>query len=150
MDKNVFNVNNILFDHESKTQEDAFKFLADNVNRLGYSNAADSFFTGLVNREKESTTGFKNGIAIPHSNDDSVLKPGLFVVKFDNAIEWNALDKKPVTVAISLSIPKDGSKEHLRLLSKIARKLMDEEFTNTILKNDDPDVLAQAIDEIEN
>lgn len=150
MDKNVFNVNNILFDHESKTQEDAFKFLADNVNRLGYSNAADSFFAGLVNREKESTTGFKNGIAIPHSNDDSVLKPGLFVVKFDNAIEWNALDKKPVTVAISLSIPKDGSKEHLRLLSKIARKLMDEEFTNTILKNDDPDVLAQAIDEIEN
>lgn len=149
MDKNIFNKNNILFDHESKTQEDAFKFLASNVNRLGYSESAIGFFDGLVNREKESTTGFKNGIAIPHSNDDSVLKPGLFVVKFDNAIEWNALDKKPVTMAISLSIPKDGSKEHLRLLSKIARKLMDEEFTNTILKNDDPDILAQAINEIE-
>ena len=101
-----------------------------------------------MNREKETTTGFKNGIAIPHSNDASVKRPGLFVIKFDHQIEWNALDKKPVQVAIALSIPQEGSKEHLRLLSEIARKLMDEDFTKIILENDDPDILAQAINEI--
>lgn len=148
MDKSIFTKENIFFDHESTTQEEAFKFLATNVTEQGFSSSVDGFFEGLKNREKESTTGFKNGIAIPHSNDDSVLKAGLFVVKFDNPIEWNSLDKKPIRVAISLSIPKDGSKEHLKLLSQIARKLMDEDFTNTILNNDDPETLAQLIDQI--
>ncbi|MGX7043610.1 PTS sugar transporter subunit IIA [Pediococcus acidilactici] len=148
MDANVFSKANILFDHDSQTQEEAFHAIAEHVNKLGYADSVDSFFTGLMNREKETTMGFKNGIAIPHSNDASVKRPGLFVIKFDHQIEWNALDKKPVQVAIALSIPQEGSKEHLRLLSKIARKLMDEDFTKIILENDDPDILAQAINEI--
>jgi PTS system fructose-specific IIA component len=148
MDKSIFNKENIWFDHKSATQEEAFKFLAQHVTKLGYANSIEGFNQGLIDREKESTTGFKNGIAIPHSNNESVLKPGLFVVKFDNDIEWNALDKKPIKVAIALSIPKNGAKEHLRLLSKIARKLMDEEFTKKILENDNPDILAETINEI--
>jgi Phosphotransferase system mannitol/fructose-specific IIA domain (Ntr-type) len=96
----------------------------------------------------ESTTGFKDGIAIPHSNDDSVDKPGLFLIKFTNGIEWKALDDKPIKVAFVLSIPKNGSTEHLKLLSKIARKLMDDEFRQNILDSDDQEVLSEAINQI--
>lgn len=148
MEKEIFNQANIFFDNESQTQDEAFQSIAKFVSDNGYSTSENDFYEGLKNRENESTTGFKDGIAIPHSNDDSVVKPGLFLVKFSNAIEWDALDKKPITVAFVLSIPKNGSTEHLKLLSKIARKLMDENFRQTILENEDKVVLATTVDEI--
>lgn len=148
MDKEIFNNENIFYDNDSKTQDEAFQSIANFVAERGYSSSADGFYQGLKAREQESTTGFKDGIAIPHSNDDSVTKPGLFLIKFDNAIEWDALDKKPIRVAFVLSIPKNGSTEHLKLLSKIARKMMDDEFRQTVLESNDNAVLFETINQI--
>lgn len=148
MDKAIFTQENIFFDNDSQTQDEAFQSIAKFVSEKGYSSSETDFYEGLKNREKESTTGFKDGIAIPHSNDNSITKPGLFLAKFAHPIEWDALDKKPINVAFVLSIPKDGSTEHLKLLSKIARKLMDENFRQTILENEDKGILADTVDEI--
>lgn len=148
MDKAIFDETHIYYDHESQTQAVAFANVAKFVADCGYVASADQYCQGLKDREIEATTGFKNGIAIPHSNDDSVLKPGLFLVKFDHGIEWRALDKQPIKLGFFLTIPKAGATEHLKLLSKIARKLMDEEFSQTVIENDDRDVLAAAIEEI--
>lgn len=148
MDKEIFNKENIFYDQNSNTQDEAFRSIGKFVAEKGYSNSADAFYKGLKAREVESTTGFKDGIAIPHSNDDSVDKPGLFLIKFTNGIEWKALDDKPIKVAFVLSIPKNGSTEHLKLLSKIARKLMDDEFRQNILDSDDQEVLSEAINQI--
>lgn len=148
MNSEIFSKANILFDNESTTQDESFKKIAQFVVQQGYSDSPDSFYVGLKNRETESTTGFKDGIAIPHSNDDSVQKPGLFLIKLAQGIEWQALDGKSIKVAFVLSIPKNGSTEHLKLLSKIARKLMDDEFRNTILTTDDITVLTETIEKI--
>ncbi|ETY72882.1 PTS cellobiose transporter subunit IIA [Lactiplantibacillus fabifermentans T30PCM01] len=148
MEKDIFNKTHIFYDHESKSQAEAFENVAKFVAECGYVSDAAQYCQGLKDREVEATTGFKNGIAIPHSNDASVLKPGLFLVKFDHGIEWNALDKQPITLGFFLTIPKDGATEHLKLLSKIARKLMDKNFSQTVIENDDPDILTAAIEEI--
>lgn len=148
MEISIFNQEHIFYDHDSKTQDEAFLNVAKFIKDCGYVSNSDEFYQGLKTREVESTTGFKNGIAIPHSNDGSVLKPGLFLVKFDNKIDWNALDGEPIKVGFFLSIPKDGAREHLKLLSKIARKLMDDEFRDDVLKNSDPEKLTQTIEKI--
>ena len=148
MEKEIFTAENIIFDDLSKTQDEAFQNIAQFVFEQGYSSSANDFYEGLKTRERESTTGFKDGIAIPHSNDSSVLKPGLFLIKFSNAIEWESLDKKPIQVAFVLSIPKNGSTEHLKLLSKIARKLMDDEFRQKILDSQEVTILASTVEEI--
>ncbi|MDO1604495.1 PTS sugar transporter subunit IIA [Lactobacillus sp. YT155] len=148
MEKDIFNEKNILIDSTSTTQDQAFKSIAELVAGNDYATSADEFYEGLKNRELETTTGFKNGIAIPHSNDDSVLKTGLFFIKFSNPIEWNALDKKPVDTALALSIPKNGGKEHLKILSSVARKLMDEEFTNSLKEETDIKKIVELINEI--
>jgi len=148
MEQAIFNKTHIFYDHNSKTQAEAFANVAKFVQTAGYVTDAGLFCQGLKDREIEATTGFKNGIAIPHSNDDSVRKPGLFLVKFDHGIEWQALDKQPITLGFFLTIPKAGATEHLKLLSKIARKLMDEEFSRTVIESNDPDILTAAIEEI--
>ncbi|MGR3741895.1 PTS sugar transporter subunit IIA [Companilactobacillus sp. DQM5] len=148
MEESIFNKNNILIDSTSKTQDEAFRNIAKLVKKNGYTLSDEKFYLGLKTREGETTTGFKNGIAIPHSNDSSVIKTGLFYIKFTNSIEWNALDKKPVNMAIALSIPKNGGKEHLRILSTVARKLMNEEFIQRLKNENNLDKIVQLINEI--
>lgn len=149
MDSKIFKEDHILFDESAKTQEEAFQVIVDIAFEKGYVSDKEVFFEGLKDREKEATTGFKEGIAIPHSKDASVIKPGMFLIKFKNSIDWQALDKKPVNTAFALTIPEEGAAEHLKLLSLIARKLIDTDFREGILANNDTKKLASIIDTID-
>ena len=73
----------------------------------------------------------------------------IFLIKFKQAIPWQALDQKPVKVAFGLTIPEQGATEHLKLLSLIARKLIDPDFREGVLTQDDPEKLTAIIDQIE-
>ncbi|WP_314576355.1 fructose PTS transporter subunit IIA [Enterococcus gilvus] len=149
MNKEVFNQNHILFDETAATQEEAFKCIAKFAYDEGFVSDEQGYFEGLKARELEATTGFKDHIAIPHCKSRVNKKPGLFLVKFKQAIPWNALDNQPIKVAFALTIPEEGATEHLKLLSLIARKLIDKEFREGVLQQDDPEVLTGIIDQID-
>lgn len=149
MNKTVFNQDHILFDQTSTTQEEAFKSIAKFAYESGFVSDEQLYFEGLKAREQEATTGFKDHIAIPHCKSSVNKKPGLFLIKFEQAIPWNALDQKPVKVAFGLTIPEEGATEHLKLLSLIARKLIDQDFRAGVLEQDDPAVLAEIINQID-
>lgn len=145
----VFNKGHVLFDEKSSTQDEAFERIAELANELGFVTSSASFERDLKEREAEATTGFKDGIAIPHGKSNDVLKSGVFVIKYSNPIEWNALDQKPVEVAIALTIPEEGGQEHLKILSKISRKLLDKEFIRGLKESTNTDEIVNIINEIE-
>lgn len=149
MDTSVFDKQHIHFNTSAKTQDEAFREIAHIAFKEGFVDNEEEYFKGLWERENEATTGFQDGIAIPHSKSKTCLKPGIFLIKFEEAIEWNALDEQPIHVAIALTIPFDGGQEHLRILSKIARKLIDEEFRNALKHSMDRDELYEVISAIE-
>ncbi|MGX7184161.1 PTS sugar transporter subunit IIA [Enterococcus pallens] len=148
MNAEVFNKDHILVDQTATTQEEAFQVIADFADQLGFVQDKQAYLEGLKEREKEATTGFKDHIAIPHCKSTTNLKPGMFLVKFEQAIPWNALDGKPVNVAFALTIPEEGSAEYLKLLSLIARKLIDQNFREGVLNETDPEKLTEIIDQI--
>ena len=86
MNKEVFNRSHILFDETATTQEEAFKSLAKFAYNAGFVADETAYFEGLKAREKEATTGFKDHIAIPHCKSSVNKKPGLFLIKFKQAI----------------------------------------------------------------
>ncbi len=149
MNNQIFNEANIVFDETATTQEEAFQIIADVAYQNGYVKSAADFVEALKLREQESTTGFKDGIAIPHGKSETVLRPGLLLVKYKTPIEWQALDQKSVQVALALTIPVEGASEHLKILSLIARKLIDDGFRETLITANDPAELVQLMDEIE-
>ncbi|GAX46895.1 PTS sugar transporter subunit IIA [Pseudolactococcus reticulitermitis] len=149
MNKEVFNKEHILFDTTAKTQEEAFGVIAKFAHSLGAVDNELEYFEGLKEREAEATTGFKDHIAIPHCKHKTNLRPGMFFVKFANEIPWHSLDGKPVKVALALTIPEEGATEHLKLLSLIARKLIDDQFREAILSENNPNHLTEIIDKID-
>lgn len=142
-DDTVFSNENVFIDTTSTTQDEAFKFIAQKAFELGYASDKEAFYKGLLKRESEVTTGLKDGIAIPHSNDSSALKPGLIVVKFTHDIEWSSLDGSQVNTAFALVVPENGADNHLKMLSAIATELMDDTYRNQIADANDTDELYQ-------
>ncbi|HIY91811.1 PTS sugar transporter subunit IIA [Companilactobacillus sp. HBUAS56275] len=91
---------------------------------------------GLLKREEEGTTGFTDGLAIPHATLKSLDDPKVGVITFTDPIEWESLDGEGVKAAFVLLTPENGENNvHLKMLSQLSRNLMKEEFVKNIQNN---------------
>ncbi|GKQ42142.1 PTS fructose transporter subunit IIA [Companilactobacillus sp. RD055328] len=108
--------------------------------------------SGLLAREEEGTTGFTDGIAIPHTQVPDLDDARIGVVTFANPVAWESLDGKDIEIATVLLTPNgNGNQDHLKLLSMLSRKLMNEEFVSELHENKhDQNALFNMIAEIVN
>jgi mannitol/fructose-specific phosphotransferase system IIA component (Ntr-type) len=82
----------------------------------------------VIRREKESTTGFGHGFALPHGKSYGVKEPCFAVGRSIDGIKWESFDKKPVNFIILLAVPnQEAGTSHLEILSLISGKLVSEE-----------------------
>jgi PTS system nitrogen regulatory IIA component len=77
----------------------------------------------LLKREEFGSTGTGNGVAIPHARISIVQRPLGYLVRLDKAIEFDAIDGRPVDLVFVLLLPGDPKGEHLNALACVARKL---------------------------
>lgn len=141
----MFSLNNIEFNSNVKTKDDALHFIGSFAESAGIVKSSKAYYKGMKKREKDVTTGFKDGIAIPHCKHKTVIKPSLMLVKFNHPIEWESMDDKPVHITFALAIPEGKNQEHLQVLSTISRSLIDEEFTKSILAASSKEDMYQLI-----
>jgi nitrogen PTS system EIIA component len=82
----------------------------------------------LTERERLGSTGFGNGVAIPHGKlAESKSIVGLFV-QLAQPIEFQAIDDLPVDLIFCLLSPPDAGAEHLKALAMVSRWLRDPGF----------------------
>lgn len=129
---NLVTEKEVIFDVNVTSQKEALQVLASIAFDQGLVDDAKTFFAELCKREEEGTTGFGNGIAIPHARHSCVKKAGILFIRSRNKLEWNAIDGEPVTACVCLIAPDDKNDFHLKTLSKFARKLIHEEFVETL------------------
>lgn len=81
---------------------------------------APDIFESLVAREKLGSTGFGNGIAIPHCRLAGCSVPVCALLRLDAPVDFDALDGAPVDLLFVLLVPDAATEEHLELLRQIA------------------------------
>lgn len=84
---------------------------------------AHDIFENLIARERLGSTGFGNGIAIPHCRLAGCSVPLCALVRLDMPIDYDALDGAPVDLLFVLLVPEAATEEHLELLRQIAALL---------------------------
>mgnify|MGYP002142815101 FL=1 len=84
---------------------------------------AQDIFENLIAREKLGSTGFGNGIAIPHCRLPGCQAPISAVLHLDTAVDFDAIDGAPVDLLFVLLVPEAATDEHLELLRQIASML---------------------------
>jgi PTS system nitrogen regulatory IIA component len=103
-------------------------------------------FDFLLAREALGSTGVGDGIAIPHVRNPVVLhvsKPAITLCFLQNAVDFAAIDGKPVDTVFSLVT--HTIRSHLFLLSKLSAALHDKAFRETILRRaSQAEILAEV------
>ena len=116
-----------LVEEKLENKEQLLRLIAQKAAELGYVDSESDCYRGLLERERQQSTGFEDGFAIPHCKDQTVKEPRLLIFKTP-PIPWDTLDGRPVQFSFVLLIPEQSAAEHLKYLSKIAKSLLDEEY----------------------
>jgi nitrogen PTS system EIIA component len=79
----------------------------------------------LNEREQLGSTGFGQGVAIPHAKIEGLVQIyGLFA-RLSEAVDYKAIDSRPVDLVFLLLSPPDAGAEHLKALAAISRVTRD-------------------------
>ena len=140
-------VENVFVAENFASRDEALSFVSNQAVKAGVAGDADAVMNAFLAREAEGTTGMMEGFAIPHAKSDAITEAAVIVVKDDSGVTgWDTMDGAPVNVAIALLIPgAQAGTTHLKILSKVAEALMDEDFRATVKGSSDAVEIAKTI-----
>ena len=140
-------VENVFVAEDFASRDEALSFISNQAVKAGIASDADAVMNAFLAREAEGTTGMMEGFAIPHAKSDAITEAAVIVVKDESGVTgWDTMDGAPVNVAIALLIPgAQAGTTHLKILSKVAEALMDEDFRGTVKGSTDAAEIAKTI-----
>jgi len=102
-------------------------------------------YEALIAREKLGSTGFGNGIAIPHCRLEGCTTPVSALLHLKEKIDFDAIDGAPVDLLFVLLVPKAATDAHLELLRQIASMLDRKEVRDKLRSADSNEALYQVV-----
>lgn len=140
-------VENVFVAEDFASRDEALSFVSNQAVKAGLADDADAVMNAFLAREAEGSTGMMEGFAIPHAKSDAITDAAVIVVKDDSGVTgWDTMDGAPVNVAIALLIPgAQAGTTHLKILSKVAEALMDEDFRAIVKGSSDAAEIAKTI-----
>lgn len=102
--------------------------LLDVAIRAGKVIERKSALKDLIEREQYLSTGFENGLAVPHAKTEAVREMVLVFGVSREGIEFDSLDGKPTHYIFLLLSPMDTSGPHIQILALIARNFQNSDI----------------------
>ncbi len=132
----------ILKESQITTKEEMLNYISLEVAQEQQLNNSE-ILEGLKQREEQVSTGMVNGVAIPHTKIKGD-EPLLCVVKTPGVKDWETMDGS--TVELIITILAAGSDDHLKMLSQISRKLVNEENINNLKASTTVEQIKETLD----
>ncbi len=101
----------------------------------------------LLARERMGSTGIGNGIALPHGRLPGLENVLAIVVTTTPAINFDAIDEKPVDIFFALLVPEEQTEGHLQTLATVAGKLSNKDTIKAIRRAVTSDDILAALSE---
>ena len=105
----------------------------------------DAIYENLIARERLGSTGFGNGIAIPHCRLEDCHQAIGALLQLDGKIDFDALDGQPVDPIFVLLVPQEATEQHLQILKMLAGKLDNAELRDALRAAPDADALYRVM-----
>lgn len=122
----------MIMDLKATTQEEAIKEMADLEVKQDVVNNEDEFIKSIWAREKESTTGIGDGIAMPHARNKYINRAAVLFAKSPKGIDYNSLDGQPVHLFLMITAPAGADNTHLQALAKLSSLLINPDVVNAL------------------
>lgn len=100
-------------------------------------------------REEKSGTGVPGGVAIPHCRSEAVTEPTLAFARLSRPVDFSGPDGEASLVFL-IAAPAGGGKEHLKILSKLARALVRKDFLEGLRQAATAEEIVALVTEVVN
>jgi fructose PTS system EIIBC or EIIC component len=147
--KDILAPESMIMELKATNQKDAIKEMADLEVETGIVNNEDEFISSIWAREKESTTGIGDGIAMPHARNKSINKARVLFAKSKAGIDYNSLDGQPVYLFFMIAAPAGADNTHLEALAKLSSLLINPDLVEALKKAQTPEEVIQLFEDAE-
>ncbi len=98
-------------------------------------------------RERESilSTGIGLGLAVPHAKIASVTDFVMALGRSRSGIDFDAIDGKPVHIAVMIGAHETQKDQYVRVLAKVAHLLKREEIRRKIISAEGPEEIYDLV-----
>ncbi|NTJ85554.1 DUF4310 family protein [Enterococcus faecium] len=135
----------IVLGETATTKDGVIEDLVQRLEKTAAITDKNGFKEVIYDREKESTTG----IAIPHGKSAYVLKPTVAFARSQDGVEWHSLDGKLAHMIFMIAVPENSQGDmHLKILQRLSRKLMDDDFRQALMDAPDKAAVHQLLSEM--
>jgi len=129
----IINEGLICLDYNALKKEDIIKKSCEMAYMSGKLSGINEFYEAVKRREEELSTDMGFGIAVPHGKTDAVKEAFVVFIRLNNEMIWDKAVGSKVKVILVLGAPEHSEDNvHLKILSQLAAKLMDEGFLEVI------------------
>ena len=141
---------NIKVPLESAAKADAIGELVQLLAANGEVHDPKRVLDAVLQREATRTTGIGNGLAIPHGKCTGTDHLVMAIGRPQNAIDFQAIDGRPVNLIWLLTSPPDKTGPHIHALARISRLMTIDRFRQALAQAKTPDEIYQSIVQQEN
>jgi PTS system fructose-specific IIC component len=138
----VFSEELIALDLVAVDKVDAIKQMAALAVAAGRGSDADQIAADVIARDEMGTPQI-DGIAIPHARSAGVSDAAVVVARTSGVVFDPEED--PAEVLFMILVPNEAGDQHIEILSGLARRLMDPEFTAGLRTADSKSALVQLL-----
>lgn len=129
----IINEELIVLDLHVANKEEAILHLCSMAKRANRLDHVEEYIRKVAEREAEISTDLGQGIAIPHGKSSAVQEPFIVFAKLHCPIQWNEKDHSVVDLVFMIGVPEiSESNVHLKIISQLAGKLVDEDFVDKL------------------
>ena len=144
--QDVLNKNVMLFDLQATDKEGVINEMIQSLVDNGVVTDFETFKTGIMNREAQTSTGLGDGIAMPHSKNEAVKEATVLFAKSNKGVDYASLDGQPTDLFFMIAAPEGANDTHLAALAELSKYLMKPGFADKLRQASTPDQVIAAFD----
>ena len=134
----------VVLDLEAPDRHQATRQLAETLAQGGRVTDLDGFLADVTAREAQMPTGIEGGIGIPHARSAHVTEPSLAFGRSSSGIDYGAGDG-PARLIFLIAAPDGAGGEHMNILASLARKLINQQFKESLLNAPDNQAVVDIV-----
>ena len=144
--QDVLNKNVMLFDLQATDKEGVIDEMVQSLVDNGVVTDFETFKTGIMNREAQTSTGLGDGIAMPHSKNEAVKEATVLFAKSNKGVDYASLDGQPTDLFFMIAAPEGANDTHLAALAELSKYLMKPGFADKLRQASTPEQVIAAFD----
>lgn len=125
--------NCIVFDIDAAEKKDVIRALVKELHTAGKITDEEEFFQDVLDREAIAPTYVGFDMGLPHGKTDHVLEASVAFGRTVKPVVWNEESGEAADLVILIAVPlSEAGNTHMKILANLSRRLMHEEFRDSL------------------